>query len=253
MSADAIFDPGWRKTASPAIALWARAALPLAIQALQGQPRRHGGTWAVGLDLLPNDETGAIGAPLPWEDLGLAPQPLHRAQLSAVYPGYPGRDPDETDAAHRFRLTRDAAHLDGLLPLGPDKRRFMKEPHAWVLGLALTEVTAAPLVVWEGSHLILRQALRLALEPHPPESWADIDLTEAYAAARRACFDQCRRVEIAQSPGEAVILHRMILHGVAPWAQSGNTAWATQAPAHGRINAYFRPLLPSVRDWLTLA
>ena len=235
---------GWRRVTSEALHAWARAAHGPAVAALQDQPRRHSGTWAVGLDLLPNDAQGHIGAPLPWEELGLDPLPLHPAQLSAIYPGYPGRDPEESEAAHRFRLERDAAHLDGLLALGPEKRRFMKEPHAWILGLALTESDASPLVVWEGSHEILRAALLEALTPHPPETWADIDLTEAYAAARRRCFAECPRVVLNQSPGEAVILHRMVLHGVAPWASGA------KAPPEGRINAYFRPCLASVEDWL---
>lgn len=238
--------PGWLRLRSRAIADWARAARGPAIAALAAdpEPRRHGGTWAVGLDLLPNDATGAIaGLPLPWKDLGLPPQPLHRAQLSTVFPGYPQRDPGESDAAFAFRRDRDAAHLDGLLPIGPDKRRMMKEPHAWVLGLALTEARGAPLVVWEGSAPILRAALAQALAHHPPETWADIDLTAAYAEARRQVFATCPRVELPQSPGEAVILHRMTLHGVAPWADQ-------PCPPEGRIIAYFRPLMPSVADWL---
>ncbi len=237
-------NPGWRKAQSPAIAAWAEAAYGPAVQALEHEPRRHGGTWAVGLDLLPNDAAGGIGVPLPWEDIGLAQQSLHRAQLSAVFPGYPGRDPEESAAAHAFRQTRDAAHVDGLLPLGPEKRRFLKEPHAWILGLALTPSDAAPLVVWEGSHNLILQAFAAALAPHPAETWGDIDLTEPYQAARRAAFATCRRITIPQSPGEAVILHRATLHGVAPWAPEA------KAPPEGRIVAYFRPLLANVAAWL---
>ena len=237
---------GWRRVASPAIAAWARAAHGPAVRALRDEPRRHGDTWAVGLDLLPNAPDGGIGAPLPWADLGLTPEPLHPAQLSTIYPGYPLRDAEESEANHRFRITRDAAHLDGLLPLGPDKRRFLKEPHAWILGLALTESDASPLVVWEGSHHLIRAALAQALAPHDPATWGEIDLTEPYAQARREVFARCNRVEVRQSPGEAVILHRMVLHGVAPWAEGAT------APPEGRIIAYFRPLLPSVETWLTL-
>ncbi len=65
----------------------------------------------------------------------------------------PGRGRARTKPAFRFRLNRDAAHLDGLLPIGPDKRRMVKEPHAWILGLPLNAcgAGASPLVVWEGS------------------------------------------------------------------------------------------------------
>ena len=93
---------GWRKIGeSKLIQNWSNAAHPLAVKALSesAEPLRCGGTWAVGLDLLPNDPQGAIGGvPLPWEVLGLRPQPLHRAQLSTVHPGYPQPSPDETEA-----------------------------------------------------------------------------------------------------------------------------------------------------------
>ncbi len=240
---------GWQRLGpTPGISGWASAALPLAIDALQTtpEPLRCGGTWAVGLDLLPNDANGRIGGvDLPWADLGLTPQPLHRAQLSAIYPGYPQPSPDETAAAFTFRRTRDAAHLDGLLPIGPNRQRMVKEPHAWIVGMTLTPGTAAPLVVWEGSHDILRAALTQALAPHPPETWGQIDVTEPYAEARRQIFDTCRRIELPSHPGEAILLHRLTLHGVAPWAKDA------KASPEGRIIAYFRPLLPSVQDWLT--
>lgn len=234
---------------APAIAAWARAALPVAVAALKAtaEPLRCGGTWAVGLDLLPNAPDGSVGGvALPWADLGLAPEPLHPAQLSTVFPFYPRPSAEETPAAFAFRRDRDAAHLDGLLPIGPDKRRMMKEPHGWILGLPLNDCDAgaSPLVVWEGSHEILRAALSAALAPHPPETWGEVDLTETYQAARKHIFATCRRVELPARPGEATLMHRMTLHGVAPWAEGA------KAPKEGRIVAYFRPLLPSVRDWL---
>jgi len=180
---------------------------------------------------------------LPWDALDLTPTRLHRAQVSAVYPGYPQPDPDDTPTAHRYRLTRDAAHLDGLLPLGPDRRRKIKEPHAWILGLPLTDCPASPLVVWPGSAAVLRAALRAALAPHDPASWADIDVTDAYTAARKQVFDTCPRVELPVKAGQATLLHRLTLHGVAPWAPSCRDP--------DRIIAYFRPELPSVQDWIT--
>lgn len=242
---------GWRRIGpDPAIARWAAAALPLAQQALAttDQPLRCGGTWAVGLDLLPNDAAGTTaGVPLPWEVLRLPPEPLHRAQLSTTYPGYPQPSPDESETGFRFRLNRDAAHLDGLLPVGADRQRMVKEPHGWILGLPLTQADpgASPLVVWEGSHEILRAALRQTLAPHPPESWGNVDVTAAYAAARRAVFQTCRRVTLPARPGEAMLMHRLTLHGVAPWAAGA------QAAPEGRIIAYFRPQLPEVASWLT--
>jgi hypothetical protein len=234
----------------PEIAAWAAAALPLAIAALRDQPLRAGGTWAVGLDLLKNDAEGAVaGVPLPWHLLPLAPEPLHRAQLSAVYPGYPQPDAQESQAAAAFRRNRDAAHLDGLLPIGPDKRRMIREPHHWILGLPLTRCSAdaSPLVVWEGSHLLLGSAMAAALAPHPEEQWPEVDVTEIYQATRAEIFRTCARVETPLVPGQAVLLHRHLLHGVAPWGARA------VAPPEGRIIAYFRPLLSTTGAWAKLA
>ena len=240
--------PGWRCIGPDAdIAAWAKAALPMARDALAGSsdPLHCGGTWAVGLDLLSNDVAGAVvGHPLPWAALNLVPEPLHKAQLSAIYPGYPQPSAAETAAAHAFRLNRDAAHLDGLLAIGPQKSRMIKEPHAWILGIALTDCPASPLVVWEGSHLVLQAALKLALSDHPPHHWGDVDVTHAYQAARAQIFQTCRRVEVPIVMGQATLLHRLTLHGVAPWAAG------VACPADGRIIAYFRPQLGNVDDWL---
>jgi hypothetical protein len=241
-------DQGWRQIAAePAIRVWADAALPAALKALAetDQPLRCGGTWAVGLDLLPNDADGGIsGVALPWDRLGLPPEPLHKAQISAIYEGYPRPSAEETEAAFRFRVKRSSAHLDGLLPVGPEKRRMIKEPHGYILGLPLTDGPASPLVLWEGSHLIVQAALRQALAPYPPETWAEVDVTAAYQAARAEVFARCKLVEVPGRPGEAVVLHRHLIHGVAPWMPGVSSG------PEGRIVAYFRPLLPSVKAWL---
>ena len=236
---------GWQRIGpDPRIAAWAAAALPLAVRALlaSAEPLRCGGTWAVGLDLLDNDPSGAVaGCDFPWAALPLVPQALHRGQVSAVYPGYPRPSPHETDAAYGFRLRRDAAHLDGLLAVGEAKRRMLAEPHAWILGLPLTDCDAgaAPLVVWEGSHDVMRASLGAGLT-------AQTDVTAAYTAARARVFDSCKRVEVAAHPGEAILLHRMTIHGVAPWRPGA------LAPPEGRSIAYFRHVLGSVSDWISL-
>ena len=238
---------GWLRIGpDPAIALWAAAARPLAVAALADAPRRAGGTWAVGLDALPNGPDGAVGVvAFPWGALPLTPVALHRAQLSTLWPGYPQSDGDE--AAHRWRMTRDGAHLDGLIA-GPDGRRRAEEPHAWILGLPITDcgAGAAPLVIWEGSHEVIRAGLLAALADRDPATWGQADLTEAYTSARRRVFAECPRVELPARPGEATLIHRMAIHGVAPWVPGAD------APADGRIVAYFRPLMPSVADWLRL-
>ncbi|PLL13731.1 hypothetical protein C0V75_08265 [Tabrizicola sp. TH137] len=239
---------GWRRVAGPGIAAWAAAARPVAEQAVTSSAEawRCGGTWFVGLDALPNGPDGAIGgAAFPWAELGLSPEPLHPAQLSVTRPGYPRQGEEETEAAFRFRLTRDAAHLDGLLPVGPQKRRMVKEPHGWIVGLPLNraDADAAPLVVWEGSHRLIGAALRAAFTAS--EGAPDThDITEAYQAARREVFDTCPRIELPGDPGTAVILHRHLIHGVARWRDGA------EADPPGRMIAYFRPLLPSIADWL---
>ncbi len=241
--------PGWQRIGPhPAIAAWAAAARRAALDVLATTTEtwRCGGTWFVGVDALPNAPDGSIdGTAFPWQALPLAPEPLHRAQLSVIRPGYPQPSSDETPAAFAFRRDRDAAHLDGLLPIGPDKRRMVKEPHAWILGLPLNDTAAAPLTVWEGSHDILRAALLEALKPHPPETWGDIDITEAYQAARKDIFATCRRIELHAKPGEATLLHRLTLHGVAPWKPDD------RAPREGRMIAYLRPQFTTVHQWLT--
>ena len=241
-------EAGWQKIGpDPAIRAWADAARNAALDTLAATPEpwRCGGTWFVGVDALPNRSDGSIqGTPFPWSALPLTPEPLHAAQLSVIRPGYPQPSPDETPSAFTFRRDRDAAHLDGLLPIGPKKARMVKEPHAWILGLPLNDSVASPLTVWEGSHIILRAALMQALAPLPPEAWGDIDLTLTYQTARREIFATCRRVELVARPGEATLLHRLTLHGVAPW-RPGDTA-----PPEGRMIAYLRPQLSSVQDWL---
>jgi len=243
-----VVNAGWQRLGpDPAIHAWADAARVAALEVLQSSTEawRSGGTWFVGVDALPNGADGSVGSTrFPWDVLPLRPEPLHRAQLSVIRPGYPQPSPDESPAAFAYRQTRDAAHLDGLLPIGPEKQRMVKEPHGWILGLPLNDAPAAPLTVWEGSHLVLRAALLAALEAHPPESWGEVDLTEAYQNARRTVFATCPRREVPVQPGEATLLHRLTLHGVAPWRPGD------RAPPEGRMIAYLRPMLPSVAAWL---
>ena len=249
-----VFDP------EPAVVAWVAVARGPALGATRDPDQRarwlrHGGTWFAGVDLLDNDDQGRVGQGVALSGAALARAqsvtgrlPLHPAQVSVTYPGYPGRDPGDSDSAHRYRLTRDAAHLDGLLPEGPDKRRHLREPHGFILGIALTDGAqgAAPLVVYDRSHEVMRAAFRAAFGDAPPEAWGDIDVTEAYQTARRACFAQCERVEITLKAGQAVLVHRLALHGIAPWAEGA------KAGAEGRAIAYFRPILPRIADWLDL-
>ena len=236
----------------PRVAAWAKAAHVEAVKVAadpvqQARWLRHSKTWFVGVDALPNGPDGSIGGvdvAGPWEGAIKMPQALHPAQLSVVYPGYPRRDPDETDAAHKFRKTRDAAHLDGLLAEGPDKRRHLREPHAWILGIPLTASDASPLVVWEGSHEVIREALMTEFAGLPPAMWGDVDVTGVYNDARAEVFEICERTEVRLTPGQSVILHRLAIHGVAPWAAGA------KAPPEGRMMAYFRPVMTDLKAWL---
>jgi len=227
------------------VAAWAKSAAEVGHTVLQGDgERRHGATWFVGVDALPNATDGSIaGTALAgrWRDYVTAPSQWHQAQLSVVFPGYPKQDVGESDAAHRFRRNRDAAHVDGLLPEGADKRRHLREPHGFIAGFPLNDVAASPLVVWQGSHMVMRDAFKDTYAGHSPDRWGDLDVTEIYQATRRTCFDDCARVEVNAKPGEVILLDRHVLHGVAPWAEghSGDM----------RMIAYFRPLVPYA-DWL---
>ena len=127
-------------------ARWAEAAYAAGRKALQDPKLEHWyqceKTWFVGVDALPNDATGALGdiplggAAIDAITAGLGPIPtLHRAQLSVMFPGYPKPRAGEGEGAYRYRLKRDSAHVDGLLAEGPDRRRHLREPHAWILGL----------------------------------------------------------------------------------------------------------------------
>ncbi len=245
---------GWQVFgAAPDVSAWVEDVRGPALAATRDPARRatwlrHGGTWFVGVDALGNDEAGRVGAAYRAASEVTAVTQLHPAQISITFPGYPLRDADESEAAHRFRRRRDAAHLDGLLPEGPEKRRHLREPHAWILGIALTEADAgaAPLIVWEGSHRVVRAAFEQAFRGIAPEVWGDVDVTEIYQAARARVFESCPRREVPLQVGETVLLHRMVIHGVAPWADGA------EADPEGRAIAYFRPCFGDPADWLSL-
>ena len=248
----AVFDP------EPAVDAWCAAACMRA-DAVMRDPRlarenlRHGRTWFVGVDVMGCHPFGKVpgGPKLGGAGVDFAAAQMSdnwsgdwgRGQLSVAYPGYPRRDPQESVANHRFRALRDGAHLDGLLPIGPARRRKFVEPHGVILGIALDDSRAgrSPLVVWEGSHLRLRAMMRAALRDVPEAQMSDIDLTAIYAATRKACFAECPRIELGVEPGQVIVLHRALLHGIAPWRSP------TPRP---RRAVYFRPELPTVTDWL---
>ena len=252
---------GWKKFPyDPAVAEWASSVLPaarLSVAASENDKWRHcQGTWFVGVDALPNAADGSVSdsGPLPRmasetaAAMGLPDAGWHRAQISVVYPGYPRPREGESGSAFEFRRNRDAAHVDGLHPVGAGRRRMLRETHAFILGFPLTESEpgASPAVVWEGSHELIRAALASVLEAHPEEVWEDVDLTDAYRSVRRAVFRRCRRVRLHASPGEALLVHRLALHGISPWDCGANSS------GDGRMIAYFRPQFKSPGRWIRL-
>ncbi|WP_306152303.1 hypothetical protein [Roseovarius sp. MMSF_3281] len=257
---EALFDKGWAHfPAEDNLRHWAQEARQVALERIQ-DPQEQAkwlqceGTWFVGVDTLPNDELGAVGqaGPLPGAAFSAARRlygdlPLHPGQVSVTYPDYPKPRAGEAESAFRYRLKRDAAHVDGLLAVGKARQRMLRERHAYILGLPLTatDAGASPFVVWEGSHKIMQAMFDRHLAAYPESDWPDMDLTEVYQATRRHVFETCKRVEITAQPGEAYLVHRFALHGVAPW-RDGATA-----PPEGRMIAYFRPeFAPGTRDWL---
>jgi hypothetical protein len=240
------------------VADWAAAALKAGLKSAGDPQQAHWwqcqGTWFVGVDALPNDAQGAInGVSLPEgllasvRDLAGPIPPMHAAQVSIVKPGYPKPREGESETAFGYRLRRDAAHVDGLRLERATGERRCAEYHQFILGLPLNEASsdASPLVVWDGSHKIMGAALRDALRNHDVETWPNLDISERYKAARREVFANCPRREVFGKPGEAYVLHRHLLHGVAPWGE------AAEAPKEGRAVAYFRPEFPGgIIDWL---
>jgi hypothetical protein len=254
------FDRGWcRFERDDALLDWIDAALDPARATLndprQSQWLRYQGTWFAGVNALPNDERAAINdsGPLGGKavdfiaaELGLADIVWDQAQVSICYPNYPLPMEGESAGKARYRRERDAAHLDGLLPEGPDRRRHLREHHAFILGIPMVDFDpgASPFVVWEGSHEIIRDAFARRLDGIAPDQWGEQDVTEMYQSVRNRIFADCPRVEVHARPGEAYLAHRLVLHGMAPWADGAKAA------PDGRMICYFRPPVLTPHAWL---
>lgn len=254
------FVNGWcRFDYDAKLANWVQQALPFAREAVRNPLNRQwlrcGGTWFAGVNVLPNASDGSLDAGPGLQgnvfnfvshNFGLADFEWDAAQVSVCYPGYPQQMTDESLATYRFRCQRDAAHVDGLLPEGPDRRRHLREYHGFILGIPMVEYDpgASPLVVWEGSHEILREEFMGCFDGLPPDQWGELDITEPYHQARYKIFERCKRVEITAAPGEAYLVHRLSLHGISPWQEGAN------ATADGRMICYFRPETSGPEGWL---
>ena len=251
---------GWcRFNYDARLANWVKYALPFAREAV-GKPEyqqwlRCGGTWFAGVNALSNADDGSLagGSKLECDAVDFIAQELRlpgfawdAAQVSVCYPGYPQPMTSESTAAFRFRRDRDAAHVDGLLAEGPDRRRYLREYHGFILGIPMVEFEpgASPFVIWEGSHEIIRGKFRQCFEGLSPAQWGELDVTEIYHRTRYKIFECCKRVQISAQPGEAYLAHRLILHGIAPWHGD-----ATATP-DGRMICYFRPEIGGPKNWL---
>lgn len=216
---------------------------------------RYDGTWFVGVNVLENDEKGRVdngpslsGRAVDFIERFITKTELNldKAQISVCYKGYPKASSDESEQAFGYRLRRDAAHVDGIMREGQD--RYLVEYHGYIFALAMVEFShdAAPFVVWEGSHKIMKQALSSYVANYPIEQWRSVAISDVYNQARKEIFTRCRRIELALKPGQAFVGHRHLLHGTAPWGES-----ATSGP-DGRMISFFRPETLSVAQWVLL-
>ena len=89
----------------------------------------------------------------------------------------------------------------------------------------------------------MAEAFQTLFNGSDPKDWNNVDVTEIYQSTRKAVFETCKRVCVHARPGEAYVLHRLVLHGVAPWGTSAI------APPEGRMIAYFRPELEEPSAW----
>ena len=133
-----------------------------------------------------------------------------------------------------------------LLREGPDMRRHLREHHGFILGMPLVDYSsdASPLVVWEGSHHIVREVFAERFDGIPADQWGDVDVTELYLELRYRVFDECQAVKISAKPGESYLLHRLSVHGMSPWPDEAS------AGPDGRMICYFRPEYGGPLHWL---
>jgi hypothetical protein len=257
----AFFENGWCKFPySERLAGWVERSLSAARAAVVAPEfqkwMRCGGTWFAGVNALANDKHGAVadgpslaGPAVDFIRHALAIDEIHwdRGQVSVCYPDYPQPMPHESETAFAYRRNRAAAHVDGVLPEGPERRRHLRQHHAFVLGIPMVEVSsdASPFTIWQGSHELVRQAFEERFQHLAMRKWGDEDITDSYQAMRRGIFKKCERVEVTAIPGEAYLVHRLALHGIAPWRNNA------AAGEDGRMICYFRPEMNDGKTWIS--
>jgi len=215
---------------------------------------RHGGTWFAGVNILENNTQGAVdgGQKLSGNAVNFVEQltdaqiKLDKGQISVCYPGYPKPSVDENEAGFKYRLSRDAAHLDGVLK--DDGERYLREYHDYILAIPMTDVSAsaAPFVVWNGSHRTVHATLQRALANTSATEWSKVPVKKAYQAMRKEIFNECTRVEVPLKVGQVLVAHRLLLHGTATWQENAI------AGSDGRMICFFRPATLTINQWLDL-
>lgn len=215
---------------------------------------RCGGTWFAGVNFLGNSTSGKLETKNLQGKIIASIMSRFResfdewdsAQISICYPGYPKPMASEGVAAFNYRIKKCAAHVDGILPLGNNRRRFVREHHAFIFGIPLSRFNrfASPLVIWEGSHHIILDTFHKIFSSLSSSEWPQLDVTFQYKEARKKVFATCPKKVIWVPLGGCFVLHRMCLHGISPWAKNA------QAEPCGRIMAYFRPKLLCEKNWI---
>ena len=216
---------------------------------------RCGGTWFPGVNFLDNDPNGNVdGSTFPSDRTELLKrlEPsfsgfYDRAQISICYPSYPKKMADETISAFNYRTNRFAAHLDGLLPIGQSRRRFLIEHHAFIYGIPVNPSgeDSSPCVVWEGSHKLVQSEFKSFLISKNINSLEGQDVTEFYTSLRKKIFSSCKIKPVWVPLGHSYLIHRLTLHGILAWKGSGENT------NMNRTIAYFRPhLIGGHETWL---
>ena len=228
---------------------------------------RSGSTWFVGINFLDNGPKGDIkGVPFSSKiqsdirrQFGSLIECWDQGQVSICWPGYPRRDLTETLNSFKYRVKKYASHVDGLIPTGNKRRRFAREFHAFILGIPIINSTShsAPIIVWEGSHLIFRDLFKTLYSGLSEFEVNNLDITEIYQECRRKVFSTCSASIVCCDKNRPYILDRHRLHGVLPWVDATRNLSVTSDtprseidPLAGRAVIYFRPQYEHKLDWV---
>ena len=237
MDTRSFFERGWvRFPFDPEIATWVGAARAPAVQTLDDPELRRlwlrcGGTWFAGVNALPNTADGALpehavpplgGRAIEFiaRHLGLVRIRMGQgagldlfSRLSATLRrGKRGRI--WFSIAPRRCACRRVAPVRSGPPKNTQRNPWV---HPWPSADRCTRQRCA-----DGG---LRRLATKSCAGRFQNAWRVSRRgtgrrkmwTEAYVSARRQCFERCPRVTIPARLGEVYLVHRLCLHGVAPW------------------------------------